>query len=505
VPRGGAALLNQRMSITLRARTALAVFMAASAVGAFAAPRTTHYGAYMNGRKIGRMSLSVENTCVGGKTRVRMTATSLLAIEMMGTEVRQESTVVSVCDEKLRPVSQQYTISSNGSVMRLDATYAARTVEVRLDTGASSSRKVLRVPSDGTLSADSSFLTLGGDVTVGSRMVVYYLNPLTVALDRAVVTVEAKERVALNDEEYDAVRMTATTPLGRIRTWESPPGEVLWVEMPLGMAMYRMDEQAAGNAGTPEPTRRGAGAGSPGALRPPRDFAIATSVAADRAIQAPRRVRRLTAEIGGVPDGGFVLQDARQRVAAAPGRHGVYTFRIQAGATRASDCPLPVKRTELKRYLAAAAYLDMDRPEIRRIARSLRDPRSAQRTASRIRSWLRRNLSPDYSIGVPRSATDVLKTRRGVCRDYAVLFGALARSAGLPTRLVGGLVYAEGRFFYHAWVECWTGAWTPFDATMDTDFVDATHMKFAQGDPTDMMMVFAVVGKLSVKVLDSGA
>jgi len=89
--------------------------------------------------------------------------------------------------------------------------------------------------------------------------------------------------------------------------------------------------------------------------------------------------------------------------------------------------------------------------------------------------------------------------------EDVVLFGALARSAGLPTRLVGGLVYAEGRFFYHAWVECWTGAWTPFDATMDTDFVDATHMKFAQGDPTDMMMVFAVVGKLSVKVLDSGA
>jgi transglutaminase-like putative cysteine protease len=388
--------------------------------------------------------------------------------------------------------------------MRLSAAYSGRTVEVVLGTGESTSRKVLKVPSGGVLSADSSFLSLGQDVTVGSRAVVYYLNPLTVALDRAVVTIEAKERVALDGEEFDAVRISASTPLGRIRTWESPPGEVLWVEMPLGMAMYRMDEKAARALDTPEPTRLSAGARAREALKPPSDFAVATSVVADRAIPEPRRVRRLTAEVAGIPDGGYVLVDARQRVATVPGRDGVRAYTIRAASTPAADCPLPVTRPELKRYMAASPYLDMDRAEVKQLARSLRDVRSATRTASRIRAWIRRNLTPDYSIGVPRSATDVLRTKSGVCRDYATLFGAVARAAGVPTRLVGGIVYADGRFFYHAWVECWTGAWTPYDATLDADFVDATHVKFSQGDPTDMMRVFAVVGKLSVKVLDIG-
>ena len=67
--------------------------------------------------------------------------------------------------------------------------------------------------------------------------------------------------------------------------------------------------------------------------------------------------------------------------------------------------------------------------------------------------------------------------------------------------MCGGIVYAEGRFFYHAWAECWVGEWLPFDATTGVDFVDATHIKFAQGDVTDMYRVAAIVGKLKISVI----
>jgi len=44
--------------------------------------------------------------------------------------------------------------------------------------------------------------------------------------------------------------------------------------------------------------------------------------------------------------------------------------------------------------------------------------------------------------------------------------------------------------------------WVAFDATLPTDFVDATHLKFAQGDPTAMFQAIRVVGQLKAEVLD---
>ena len=93
----------------------------------------------------------------------------------------------------------------------------------------------------------------------------------------------------------------------------------------------------------------------------------------------------------------------------------------------------------------------------------------------------------------------------GVCREYATLFAALARAAGIPTRLCGGVVYKEGELRYHAWNECRVtddpGGWIPFDATADGDFVDATHVKPSQGDVTDMYDFAAAVGRLKAQVI----
>jgi hypothetical protein len=39
-------------------------------------------------------------------------------------------------------------------------------------------------------------------------------------------------------------------------------------------------------------------------------------------------------------------------------------------------------------------------------------------------------------------------------------------------------------------------------ATLPSDFVDATHIKFAQGDPTEMFQAIRVVGRLKVEVIE---
>ena len=94
-----------------------------------------------------------------------------------------------------------------------------------------------------------------------------------------------------------------------------------------------------------------------------------------------------------------------------------------------------------------------------------------------------------------------------MCRDYATLYTALARAAGVPTRLCAGIVYADGKFFYHAWAESFVGQWVAFDPTLydpkQASFVDATHIKFAQGDVTQMFEVVSIVGRLKIHIVET--
>jgi len=100
------------------------------------------------------------------------------------------------------------------------------------------------------------------------------------------------------------------------------------------------------------------------------------------------------------------------------------------------------------------------------------------------------------------SASEALESREGDCTEHAVLFSALAKIAGIPTRLVTGLVYIGGpkhTFGYHEWVEVWTGtAWHPADPTFGQNTADPTHIKFATGqsDPAGLRKAGIVAGSL---------
>jgi len=105
------------------------------------------------------------------------------------------------------------------------------------------------------------------------------------------------------------------------------------------------------------------------------------------------------------------------------------------------------------------------------------------------------------------NAVQVLEARAGDCNEHAVLFAALARAAGLPTRVEAGVVYANRAFLYHAWDAVWLGAgWVTVDPTFDQMPADATHVELIQGGPETHGALLTVIGKLSIDVLpDDGA
>ena len=89
----------------------------------------------------------------------------------------------------------------------------------------------------------------------------------------------------------------------------------------------------------------------------------------------------------------------------------------------------------------------------------------------------------------------------GDCNEHAVLLAALARAAGIPARVEAGLVYMDGRFYYHAWNSLYLGEWITADALMNQLPADITHIRLVRGASSEQAEILGAVGKISIQIL----
>ena len=84
----------------------------------------------------------------------------------------------------------------------------------------------------------------------------------------------------------------------------------------------------------------------------------------------------------------------------------------------------------------------------------------------------------------------------------SLAFSAMARSAGIPAKILVGVVYNDGSFYYHAWNALWLGEWVAVDATIGQFPADATHIKLLEGDLDQQVAVARLTGKMQIEILD---
>jgi transglutaminase superfamily protein len=114
-------------------------------------------------------------------------------------------------------------------------------------------------------------------------------------------------------------------------------------------------------------------------------------------------------------------------------------------------------------YLAPNALFQSDDPTIVKIAREVG---GTQPDLFKLRDWTSQHVRFDAGIAIA-PASEVMRNRAGTCFGYSVLLGALARAAGIPSRLQMGFVYAGGIWGGHAWIEVFqNGEWIPVDAAL---------------------------------------
>jgi hypothetical protein len=116
--------------------------------------------------------------------------------------------------------------------------------------------------------------------------------------------------------------------------------------------------------------------------------------------------------------------------------------------------------------------------------------------------WVFENIEKRPVLGIPNALT-TLNTKMGDCNEHAALFAALARNAGVPTRVASGVTFFEGAFYYHAWNEvCLDNNWYSVDTTKNQFPADLSHIKFVEGETDKQVRIAALLGKLKIEIID---
>lgn len=141
-------------------------------------------------------------------------------------------------------------------------------------------------------------------------------------------------------------------------------------------------------------------------------------------------------------------------------------------------------------YLKFTKFINTNN-EIYSIANNLsKGENNTYLVAIKIANWVKENIHYNLStltLDPNQTSTDVLISKKGVCKEITNLYASLMRSLKIPTRIVSGISYTNDKQIInltgnnwagHTWDEVLiNGKWIPIDITYDElGYVDPTHI-----------------------------
>ncbi len=213
-----------------------------------------------------------------------------------------------------------------------------------------------------------------------------------------------------------------------------------------------------------------------------------------------RAAKGMEVELSGVPENFTFPEGAGQRGERVGG--GV-RFITESRLPQQNVGKLESVPVGIEHYLAATPELPVEKPAIRALRDEvLGDEKRPECVVEKLVRWTATQVR-ESDVDNP-SPLETIAGRSGASLSHARLYATLARAAGVPTRVVVGLVYVEGKgFLYHGWAESYVGDWVAVDPTFGAIPADASHIKLAGGDTSEELLPLArLVGRVKAKVLE---
>jgi hypothetical protein len=322
----------------------------------------------------------------------------------------------------------------------------------------------------------------------GTHLTVPVFDPATMRNAAMTVDVEAREIVQAAGRPVPAFRLRMEFAGITSTSWVTDVGEVVREESGLGLIVVK------------ETRDRALALAVPGDIQKDMLQAAAVEPRGPGRIDDPRLVDLLRLRVEGIGAEGPDLQGAGQTVAG-----GVVEIRDLTTATAGPADP------EAGRYLGPEPFIESDAPEILAEAKTaVADAADPRAQAERLVRHVNALLEKKPTMSLP-SAREVLRTRVGDCNEHTVLYVAMARALGIPSRIAVGLVYLHGAFYYHAWPEVYVegpprrGLWLPVDPTLNEFPADATHVRLARGGLDKQAAILPMIGHIRMSILEAQA
>src|SRR5438876_1421371 len=318
----------------------------------------------------------------------------------------------------------------------------------------------------------------------GAHLTVPVFDPATLRNATMNVDVEGREVVKAAGRPVPAFRVRTEFAGITSTSWVTDVGEVVREESGMGLIVVK------------ETRDRALALAVPGEMQRDMLQAAAVEPAGPGRIDDPRLVDVLRLRVEGLGTRSPDLEGAGQTVAG-----DVFEIRdLTAAAAGPAD---PAAAQSLK----PEPFIESDDPEVRKEAeKGTADAVGPRAQAEKLVRHVHFLLEKKPTMSLP-SAREVLRTRVGDCNEHTVLYVAMARSLGIPSRIAVGLVYLHGAFYYHAWPEVYLegppgrGLWLPVDPTLNEFPADTTHVRLARGGLDRQAAIIPLIGHIKITTL----
>ncbi len=449
------------------------------------------YGNYFQGRKIGYSQTSRKAITDG----YLYSDHTHLWLNVNGEPLEADTNTEAEVGKDLRLKKIVFRLHSKEADTRIDGKVEGTRIVLGIKAGGERTEQVINIkeaPLTMLTVRDFMLRDPQAKLEVGKKFKLPFFDPMSMANAELDVEVLGTEGLKVGDKMMSVYRLKESFKGDDSITWVSPEGKTIKEYSPRGFVVQlqpREEAEAPDSKSEPAP-----------------DLVQALAIPVQGLINNPRETKYLKIILNKVTLTGFDIGGHRQTLNDRTAEVKVESLD-QARSYTLPWTEMAGGGEEAKESLKATPFIPLGNVTVVNAAREAAGGKTDSLKAARsIMDWVNRSLKKIPTFSIP-STLQILKDRQGDCNEHTLLFVALARQVGLPARMVAGVVYLEGKFYYHAWAEAFVGGgvdgWIAVDPVFDQLPADATHVRFISGDLDKQVEITRFVGYLETQVVEA--
>ncbi len=355
---------------------------------------------------------------------------------------------------------------------------------LNLDTQSSGAKKryQLNLTDDIYFTSGIVQAAVAGKLKPGDQLTLKVFDPIAMGQESILLQVLDEEDITIMGQQKKATKISLKFKGATQLAWMDENGDLLREKGMLGIILEKTSREDA-MYGLP--------------IQSSQDLTEVASIPVNVDIDNPAGLTQMRFEITGAGDLAEQLHGGRQSYQAP-----VLSIQKESVDDLLQKDPSEASMQNLKAFLAPSPFVQSDHPAIQKLTSDLvahTDPPLEK--ARKLVVWMQTHIQKRPVISLP-DALSTLENRVGDCNEHAVLFAALARAAGIPTKIEAGVVLLRKRFFYHAWNSVYVGRWVTVDALFDQIPADVTHIRLTSGMQKDQLDILGLIGHLKIQILN---